>query len=267
MKQLGNSIFKFSNWLIITLAISSCEKVVTIDLNSVNPKLVVEGNITNLPGPYIVKLSHTVNYYDPNVFPVVSGASVFVSDNAGNADTLKETSPGTYRTSSLIGTEGRKYFLKIVASGQTYIALSTMPYKVPIDSLNYFLNTQNNSYRVVCKFKDPAGIANYYKVQFTSNDSLAINSDARLLSDKLTDGEEMSITRNRVHVLVNDTIFAKLESINRLTYDFYTTMVNVEGGTSQYLSAPPANPVTNISNGGLGYFAAYTISRNTVVIH
>ena len=49
---------------------SSCTKVIKIDLNSTDPHLTVEANITNQPGPYKVKLTSTLNYYDTNIFIV-----------------------------------------------------------------------------------------------------------------------------------------------------------------------------------------------------
>ena len=81
-------------FIIYILLLSACEKVVYIDLNTSDPKLVVEANITDSKygqGYYLnaVKLSRTVNYYDGNVFPAVNNASVFISDDLGNIDTLK----------------------------------------------------------------------------------------------------------------------------------------------------------------------------------
>ena len=51
----------------------------------------IEGNITDLTGPYIVKISESVNFDVTNIFPPVNGAKVIISDNAGNSETLKET--------------------------------------------------------------------------------------------------------------------------------------------------------------------------------
>ena len=93
--------FRFKNYKIILAYIltipaivsffSSCEKVVYIDLNSTNPIPVVEANVTNMPGPYTVKLSTTVNYYDSNTFPAITDATVTISDNAGNSEILRQT--------------------------------------------------------------------------------------------------------------------------------------------------------------------------------
>ncbi len=251
----------------ILICITSCEKVIYIDLNTVNPLVIVEGNITDLPGPYTVKLSNTVNYYDPNVFPAVAGAKVTVSDNASNSEVLKETTPGIYQTSSLQGVIGRTYSLNIVTSGgNTYTAQSTMPDSVPIDSINFTIRN-DSTYRTICKFKDPPGIINYYKLQVSSNDTLALDTtNVRILEDGLADGQELSITY-RTRFVLGDTANVMLDCIDLATYNFYRTMANVEGGIGASLGSPPANPVTNVSNGGLGYFSAHAVTKKSAVVH
>lgn len=264
-----NSIFQACHWIIITVVVSSCQKVVTIDLNSVNAKLVIEGKINNQPGPYTIRLSHTVNVYDPNVFPAISGASVIISDNNGTVDTLKETSPGYYQTSKLIGVIGRTYTMKISANGKFYTATSTMPPLVPIDSITYSIRNfgNNSSTRVRVYFKDPANVLNYYKFQVKSNDIAGVDTtDVRILADGLADGQELSLTY-RTSLTLSDTVFAQLDCIDKSTYNFFHTVPNVEGGIQSFMAAPPANPLTNISNGGLGYFSAYSVSQRDTVIH
>ena len=222
---------------------SACEKVITIDLNSTSPKVVVEGDITNEHGPYTIKLSSTANYYQPNIFPPVTGAIVTVSDDAGNLETLAEVIPGSYQTSHLQGTPGRTYFLKIVANGTTFTASSTMPPPVPIDSVNFTLSTRNNTYRTVCKFPDPVGIENYYRLQMNSNDTFALDTtNVRILKDGLADGQELSISY-RTKLLLGDTVIVRLDCIDYKAYEFFLTLPRVSGGLGSILAAPPANPV------------------------
>ena len=212
------------------LLLSSCEKVVKIDLNNSDPHLVVEVNITNQAGPYTVKLSRSVNYYDTNTFPATIDASVTISDNAGNSEVLHQTSDGMYQTSTIQGVPGRTYMLKIIYNGKEYDATSIMPNPVPIDSVVIVKNTNggfggfgngNSGYRVITFFKDPGGLGNYYRLQMSSNDTNAIDQTRyRLLSDKLTDGVEMSLS-SRTNLLSGDSVTVKLESIDKSTYDFY----------------------------------------------
>ena len=142
---------------LLSLAGLSCEKVVDIDLNSSDPHIVIEGNIDDSSVPSIVKLSQTVNYDEPNAFPPISGATITLLDNLGNADSLTESSPGTYSGSNIQGIPGRTYTLTVLADGKEYFATSTMPSPVQIDSLTVSTRAfgRNTGKVVNVNFQDP----------------------------------------------------------------------------------------------------------------
>ena len=256
---------------VVSMFLNSCEKEVYIDLNSANPRLVVQGDLTTSEGSCIVKLNRSVNYYDGNSFPTVSAADVSISNGSGYMATLNEGKPGVYEVSILRPTYlDPNFTLKIIVDGKEYTASSTLPSVVGIDSVLFEKNNRFGSstgYRVICKFRDPPGIRNYYRLRLSSNDTAAgidLNS-IRLASDKYTDGEEMRISYP-TNLLANYSVNVDLESIDKATYDFFYTLRNVAGEANPLMSAPPANPTSNISNGALGYFAAYSTDRKTVVI-
>ena len=61
--------------IFIVWLFSGCQQVVSVDLNTANPRIVVEGNIKDQPGPYSVFLSMTGSYFDTTlVDPPVSHA-------------------------------------------------------------------------------------------------------------------------------------------------------------------------------------------------
>jgi hypothetical protein len=254
----------------IALLLSACEKVVYIDLRDSTSNVVVEANVMNGNGPFKVTLSRSVNYYDLNQFPVVTGANVVLYDN-DVPETLSETTPGEYKTSTTIGHIGHTYKLKINALDKEYLASSTMPTPVSIDTLTISLAKNNGHsngplYRITCQFKDPDNQINFYRVTASRNDSVVTNGRIALISDKLSDGQELSANVGGRY-MIGDTVTVRLYSIDRVTYDFYNTLSAVEGDRPSFLSAPPANPTNNISNGGLGYFAAYSIASKKIVIH
>lgn len=72
-------------------------KVINVDLNSSSPKILIEGSISDQPGPYIVSLSQTIDFDQDNTFPPVIWAGVIIGDDAGNIDTLNEVRPGKYQ--------------------------------------------------------------------------------------------------------------------------------------------------------------------------
>ena len=148
-----------------------------------------------------------------------------------------------------------------------------MPVSVAIDSFLLKPNFSNHSttvsgYKVVCKFTDPLGVGNYYRVVVGSNNIGAFGDRTyRVLEDKILDGQELSTSFNtKVHS--GDTVNIQLQSIDKGTYDFYNTLNNAIGntGASQFISSLPANPTNNISNHGLGYFSAYALTTQTRIV-
>src|SRR5579859_674649 len=82
----------------------ACKKVIQVDLNNAAPQIVIEGEITNHPGPYQVKITKTVNFSATNVYPPVTGATVIIKDSGtGVMETLRESAPGVYITNILQG--------------------------------------------------------------------------------------------------------------------------------------------------------------------
>ena len=254
---------------------SSCQKVINIDLNSVAPQIVIEGGISDQPGPYSVSLTKTVNFSDSNVFPPVDGAAVTINDNVGNSETLTEASPGVYKTSTLIGVVGRVYTLSVTANGKNYQAVSTLSVPVNIDTLTIKTSggfgggggggggSPNKSLDV--QFTDPSGIANYYRlIEFVNGVSTNAIS---ITSDNLRDGAVIHRTLrtdSNQKLYSGDTVTVQLESIDYGVYNYFRTFNNTGGGA--FNASSPANPVSNISNGALGYFSAYALRSKKIGI-
>src|SRR6478752_4359801 len=98
----------------VIAAVVSCTKVISVDLNAASPKIVIEGNIYNIPGPYRIELSKTVAFSDANVFPPVRGAIVTIVDQTTNlTDLLSETSAGVYTTHTIQGIPGHTYLMTV----------------------------------------------------------------------------------------------------------------------------------------------------------
>src|ERR1039458_6425111 len=196
----------------IILTYSACEKVITVNLNSVNPVIVIQGDITNDPGPYSIILTNTASYYEANVFPPVTGAKVIVSDNAGNSETLKEVTPGTYQTAHLQGVPGRTYNLNIsTTTGLNFTASSTMPQPIPIDSVDFRENTRNLTYRTVCIFHDATGVPAYYRLKVNTNDTAGFDTtNVRILNNSIADTAELTITY-RSNLNYGDSVHVPLQ--------------------------------------------------------
>ena len=260
----------FMAWLL-----SGCQQVVSVDLNTANPRVVVEGNIQDQPGPYSVYLSITGSYFDTTlVAPPITHAQVIITDDLGNSDTLKEVVSGTYQSSKLTGVPGRTYSLSVKADGKEYLATSSMPSKVFIDSLYAVARHSvdgESGYDIYVVFKDPPELGNYYRINARS--SALIPADSidgrryRLFTDKLTNGNEMT-ERIRAGKNVNpgDTITVELCSIDKASYDYFHTLSDILSSDRSPTSLSPANPNSNISGDALGYFAAFTVDTKKIII-
>ena len=251
--------------LVLVFGISGCEKVIDVDLNAADPVTVIEGNISDQPGPYTVSLTKSVNFDDPNIFPGVSGATVIVNDNAGNTDTLTESKPGIYQSQTLQGVPGRDYFLRIKEGVKQYTAVSGMPLPVKLDTILIEQAPFGRPDRKIVKtrFQDPADIENYYRLIITVRDT--VHSTIYLTRDDFSDGEVLETTfyDNNFNLSSGDVVKVDLLSITRDVSE-YLRYLNESGGGGQ--SASPANPPTNIANATLGYFSAHSVTSKSIVV-
>jgi hypothetical protein len=249
---------------------SSCEKVIDIDLNSSDPKLVIECLITDSAGPYHVRLTRTVDYFDGGTIPTVTNAQVTIRDNSGNNEQLTQTQPGVYSTSTIAGIPGRTYYLSVTVDGKTYSAESTMALPVSIDSayadLSPPLFGSDTGYTPIGAFSDPAGQTNFYRQRISINGELQdIDGTYFLLDDILNDGRDIRFPLFPFPAQSGDQVTIELWTLNEPAYNYYLTLSNISGGGGPE-SASPGNPNTMISGGALGYFIACPIRNKTFTV-
>ena len=251
----------FAGLLLGLLTIPACKKVVQVDLADVKPQIVIEGNITDGPGPYQVLLSQTVNFSANNNFPPVTGATVTITDsNSGKTEQLVEVDSGVYLSHALKGLPLHTYQLVVVAGGQKYTASSTMPLPVPLDSVTLEGNVTLNSQReinAVVNFQDPPGVTNYY--QFTETVDGRVIPDIFVFDDRLSDGRYIQepLFNDSSYLQIGDTLAVTMNCVDQNTYNYFYLLANVSSSNGLQ-STTPANPTSNISNGALGYFSAHT---------
>jgi hypothetical protein len=110
-----------SSIIYVFLFLMACVSPYEIN-TSFHQQLVVEGLITDQPGPYQVKISRTVPIQNQTyTTDWVVDASVVIEDDQGNSETLVEMSPGNYYTKTFQGVVGRSYRVNIVTNdGSVY---------------------------------------------------------------------------------------------------------------------------------------------------
>lgn len=251
------------------VTLSACTKVVQLDLKSVPPQLDIQGNVTNIPGPYTVKLTQSVDFYTANEYPTVSGAVVKISDStAGVTDSLIETNPGIYSTHSIQGVPGHTYTLFVQSGNGTYTASSTMPLPVTLDSVTYTTSDFGSkpSIQPIPNFQDPAGAANYYQYVIYVNGVQL--QKTFVFDDEFSDGRYIhdAIQTDTADIKAGNTVLLNMYCIDKNVYNYMNEVELITDPNQQSQNAAPANPDSNIIGGSLGYFSAHTVSGVTTVV-
>ena len=255
-------LIKYFFVAVLAITAVSCTKVIDIDLNEEDQKLVIEGTILEGDTTHRVRITKTLNFDESIAYPVVNDAVVTVVDNLGNAGTFTSVGNGWYELTGYTGIPGRTYVLTVVAEGKTYTASSKMPDILNMDYLDvtYFPFGTDTFINVTPVRLDQAGISNYYSFDIIINDTL--QKGIYLQDDQFADGNYIMQPLFGPNFKKLDTVTVRLANIDRPVYDYFNQLATNTNGQG----ATPANPVSNFSGGCLGYFSARTTDVKTVVI-
>jgi hypothetical protein len=256
--------------LLALFAMASCEKEIDIDLKDSEPKVVIEGKITQGELGQ-VKITKTVNFSDSNVFPTVSGAIVKITDSQGTSEQLNEIRPGVYEGKNLRGAIGQTYTLTVEAEGKTYTASSTMPQLVKLEGVRTEINSfappgrDKDLLTVYPLYTDPAELGNNYRFIAAANDLL--DRTIILSNDNIDNGMPNSrpLFTQDLEVRAGDKLSLEMWCMDRGTYDYFFSLSQTSGngpggGTT------PTNPPNNLSGGALGFFSAHTLEKITLTV-
>src|SRR6186713_26068 len=250
--------------IIISILLTSCEKVVNIKYKNNQSRISIQGNITNEAGPYFVKITRSIPLPETGSYPTIDDAEVSISDDLNNNEILIPQGNGMYHTTALTGTAGRTYTLTVQAENQTYTAQSTMPQQVPFDSIKVekLHITGDIEYNIIPIYK-----GNNYRFVLSLKDSL-INQHF-IQNDEVKNG-----TVNTVGLEINDDdltfkkgdqVKIEMQCIDKKVALFYTTLALI-GDSGPGGGTTPNNPPTNISNGALGIFSAHTVETKSITL-
>jgi len=280
------------------LLMTSCEDVIDLKTETGPSQLVVDGWITNQPGPQTIRLAQSAAYFNNQAASSVLQALVTVTDDEGNIFEFKDQeNKGVYQwmpqeEATTLGRIGRTYALRIVHDGETYAATNSIKRVPVIDSLIYrdekfpFTPPEGPREGYIGEFfsKDFVGMGDTYwikplkggRLYGTKPNQISIAFDGAFNPGASTDGLDFilplrqSISINQLFS-VGDAIGVEMHSITLETY-YFLLQVRQESSNGGIFAVPPANIPTNIRNlnpGGkqaLGYFGASAVSRLETII-
>ena len=253
---------------LIVLA-SSCQKVIDVDLNESSQVIVIEGNFTAKDSTVRVKISLTSSYFNSDPSMTVDNALVSITDGNGVVSVVPSIGNGVYELTSYDPTFDMEYTLTVNGFGEVYTAKCNLVTPVALKPITYqffdgFFGAEGG-YAAFMNFNDPAGVENYYLAVLGLNGEVFDNIDEVFLqNDQLTDGNfiQRPLFANDFFD-IGDTVFMELRAVDKIAFDYTSELQSIAGGSN---SAAPGNPTTNWNNGALGFFNAYGVSQDTVII-
>lgn len=256
-------------YILIVTGICSCNKVIELELRDTETKYVIEGIITDEPGVCRVYLTQTKNFNEDNQFRKISNATIKVNDN-GAETTLEEVEPGVYETTLIDGTPGHVYRLSVEVNNEIFTATSTMPQPVYMDTLYISRGPFGQFKFATVGYVDPRGINNGYR--FVQHVNGVKEPTIFWENDEFTDGERVIMMLDASadekddprNIKTGDQVTVEMQCLDEPMYQYWFTL-RTGGGDGDGNTAAPANPITNIEGGAIGYFSAHTVNRKTVI--
>ena len=297
---MKNKAYPFYTLLILmsVALLTSCEDVIDLKTETGASQLVVDGWITDQPGPQTIRLTLSAAYFNNGPAPVATGAEVLITDDKGNKYPFSYSPENkTYQWAPTqdtiaLGRIGRTYTLTIRYEGDTYVATNQINRVPRIDSLVYeeeklpIKPDKGPQEGYIAQFyaRDFVGLGDTYwikplkggKLHGTEARNISLAFDGAFSPGSPSDGLifiqplRQSITINGLFS-AGDTAGVELHSITPETY-YFLLQVRQESANGGILAVPPANIPTNIQNlqpngkKALGFFGASAISRAETVI-
>lgn len=279
---------------LITLAflitLGGCEKVVQLDVPTSEPRVVINGMLSNLPEQWKIHLSLTQGYFDQGGITFVDDAAVYIEDNLGNIDTLNYDADGIYSTDSIkTCVVGNTYTLRVEHGNKTYTAAEKCFYQDTIDFIqSYYLPERNGfipvGYYVFEKANEyePDGdfyLWNIYRDGILLRDSVGYITDtdeAREQSyfnipidpnDPLKDIDRGVFPRPFPWKFEKgDSVTIEQVRISEGYFNFIAEFVSQQQRSGTPFDPPPFNPTSNIQGGAYGFFRVVNSSSKSIIV-
>ena len=257
----------------LLIVFTSCQKVIDIDLNAATPQYVIESVLLEGTQDFAVRVTKTSNYFSTDKATSVNNATVSLKKENGAALNLINENNGYYKAVKYTATNKTNYSVTVSVDGKTFEASSYLPKPITLDTVelekdngNPFGGAAKDSiYQLYCVFQDPTGETNYYQIKTVVNGIPNDKGENILVfDDRFSNGNKIRIPIFTTEFKLNDKVEIELLSIDKKVYDYFNTLSTLVSNGNN--SAAPANPLTNWSNGALGYFGAVSSSKKVVVV-
>lgn len=259
--------------VLIALIFASCTDVVDVNVPEAEPRLVIEASLDWEKGTagneQTIKLSLSSPYFTNTVNPIVTGASVVVTnDNDGTEFIFEDQNNGNYTTTNFVPVVNQSYTLQVVYLNETYIAHETLMAVSDIDEISQSREGgfDKDLLEVNIYYNDPIDEENFYLIRYIEEgDILPYIEDA---SDEFTNGNRMTDffekendeDINQKEFESGDIVYINLFGISEQYHNFIRLLINQYDSVGNPFDSTPVTlkgncqNINNPSNYAFGYF-------------
>jgi len=277
--------FKYIVYFILFASLNfSCTEVIDMKFSTDYERLVVDGHISDQDTLHYILLSKINIDNEEEIVSPVSNALVVL--NNGNDIVFEESinQKGLYvAPNGFIGEPGQVYNLSISNTGvygedesDSYFASAKMGNFITIDSVTAaYVNIPQFGLKgttINCWANEPQG-ENYYLFKAIKNgvlvtDTLYEYAQAQdyffpfmgRFSQYFADFKEDEFVES------GDTLTLELSNIDEAFFNYLNTAQAEYAPSIPLFSGPSANVTTNVSNGAVGIFRVYSVSKGSVIM-
>ncbi|MCF0051263.1 DUF4249 domain-containing protein [Dyadobacter chenwenxiniae] len=277
--------------------LSGCEDVIDLETETGPQQLVVDGWVTNQPGPQTIKLNWSAGYFNNGPATPVLGAEVTVTDDKGKVFKFEDLAGnGQYiwgkTNTDTLGRIGRTYALQIKNQSDIYTASSELKRVPTVDSIVYrkeklpFEPDKGPKEGYVAQFyaRDFVGEGDTYWIKPLVNGkpatekavNISIAYDAAFGAGAPSDGLifilpiRESLTVDSLYS-AGASVGVELHSISNETFEFLK-QIREQAANGGLFAVPNSNIKSNVKNSNpngmkaLGFFSASAVSRKQTII-
>ncbi|MFH6990933.1 DUF4249 domain-containing protein [Flavobacterium sp. FlaQc-48] len=264
-KSKGFTLFS----LLFVLLFSSCTKIVELDLETGDPKIVIDAEIIWEKGTsgneQSIKITRMASYYSPTT-PKVSGAQVRVENSEGAIFTFNESEPGLYVCTNFVPAINMEYKLFVQVDGQSLTATEKLISVPQIDKIEQELmpDISGSDFILVSfYYKDPADQLNYYLIDYKVD--YQAYPEYTLTDDEFVNGNEINEKFGGTDLKPGKIVGITHRGISKNFYNYMNLILEV--ASSNPFGAVPGNirgniiNTTDANNFALGYFRLCEANR------
>lgn len=253
-------------YLVLSTLFYSCEKVIDVDLENSEPKLVIDAIIKQQLGTtgaeQVIKLSLTNDFYTNEILPA-NGATVNITNSSSDSfNFIEDGTTGNYICTNFVPSIGENYTLTVIYNGEIYTATNALIATPPIINVEQETVPDpagEDLIQIKYFFQDDGNEDNYY-ILGVKNPNKQF-PEFGVVSDEFFQGNVMFGFYGSSETEPGITLTLNVQGVTLGYHNYMNILTSIAGsGGGNPFATPPATlrgniiNQTNEENYPLGYF-------------